>query len=57
MKHRDVIKRILDGGGRLIRHGGDHDIYQGPSGMRVPVPRSKTIKKRTAEGIFKDLGV
>ena len=57
MKRRDVIKRILDGGGFFVRHGGKHDIYQGPNGKRDGVPRDRMIKKGTADAIFERLGV
>ena len=57
MKHRDVIKRITAGGGSLVRHGSEHDIYKGPNGKTDSVPRSKEIKEGTAKQIFKRLGV
>ena len=57
MKRRKVIKRIEDGGGRFVRHGAEHDIYQGPNGAYEQVPRHREIKDRLAEEIFKKLEV
>jgi mRNA interferase HicA len=40
MKRRELIRRIEELGGILIRHGGKHDWYQNPeTKVAQPVPR------------------
>ena len=50
MKRRDLIKRLEAAGYKLIRHGGDHDLY-GKGKHKVPVPRSREINELTANEI------
>ena len=57
MKRREVVKRIEKGGGKLIKHGSKHDIYQGPNGNLDEVPRHTEIKNKLANSIFRRLGV
>jgi hypothetical protein len=57
VKRRQVVKRILDGGGKFVRNGSNHDIYQGPNGNYDQVKRHKEIDDITANKIFKHLGV
>jgi len=57
VKRREVVKRIEKGGGKLIKHGSKHDIYQGPNGNLDEVPRHTEIKNKLANSIFRRLGV
>jgi hypothetical protein len=57
MKRREVVKRILDGGGKLVRKGKRHDIYQGPNGEYDEIKRHNEFDNITAQKIFKHLGV
>jgi predicted RNA binding protein YcfA (HicA-like mRNA interferase family) len=57
MDSRLVVKRILKGGGKFVRHGKKHDIYRGPNGNFDQVPRHGDVKEGTAASIFSHLGV
>jgi hypothetical protein len=57
VKRREVIKRILEGGGKLVRNGKRHDIYQGPNGKYDEVKRHGEFDNITANKIFTQLGV
>jgi mRNA interferase HicA len=56
MKRRDLIKNLEENGWELLRNGGDHDVYR-KGNRREPVPRSREIKKGTAEKIIKRCGL
>jgi mRNA interferase HicA len=56
MKRRDLIKKLEENGWKLLRHGGDHDVYN-KGNRREPVPRSREIKQGTAENIMKRCGL
>jgi predicted RNA binding protein YcfA (HicA-like mRNA interferase family) len=56
MKRKDLIKKIENAGGILIRHGGKHDWYQNPkTKISQPVPRHKEINEYLAKHILKML--
>ena len=56
MKRRELIARLQDAGGRLLRHGGGHDIYHNPqTGRSQPVPKHAEINERLARKILRDL--
>ena len=57
MKRRDLVKEIEDSGGSFVRHGANHDIYQGANGELDWVPRHREIDEDTAKEILKKLGV
>ncbi len=53
MKRKDLIKKIENAGGILIRHGGKHDWYQNPkTKISQPVPRHKEINEYLAKHIL-----
>jgi mRNA interferase HicA len=49
-KLKELLRRL---GWRLLRHGGDHDIWSRDGG-RIMVPRQNEINEYTARGILKD---
>ena len=54
MKRADLIRKLVDIGCALIRHGGEHDWYQKPrSKMSQPVPRHREIDENLAKSIIK----
>lgn len=58
MKRDDLIRKLLAGGCRLLRHGGRHDIYENPgNGQKQPVPRHREIDEALARHILKYLGL
>jgi len=58
MKRGELIKRIERAGCILIRHGGNHDIYQNPAtGQKQPIPRHSEIDDHLAKHILKYLGL
>ena len=56
MKHRDLIKKLEDGGFVFERHGGDHDVYVREN-ERETVPRHKEIDERLAKAILRRRGL
>lgn len=56
MKRRDLVKKIESAGGKLIRNGGNHDIYE-LNNKEISVPRHKEINEILAKKIIKDLGL
>ncbi|MCE5280456.1 MAG: type II toxin-antitoxin system HicA family toxin [Planctomycetaceae bacterium] len=58
MKRRQLEKHLRDHGCVLHHHGGNHDIWINLKSLsRSPVPRHPTLKKGTAKGICRMLGV
>lgn len=58
LKKKDLIKFILSHGGKFVRHGSDHDIYQNALGTKkTQVPRHNEINEITAKKILKQLGI
>jgi len=56
MKRRDLISKIEEAGGRLLRNGGKHDIYHNPkNGHSEPVPRHREINELLAKKILRTL--
>ncbi|MGN0384689.1 MAG: type II toxin-antitoxin system HicA family toxin [Lachnospiraceae bacterium] len=56
MKHRDLIKRIENGGFQFERHGCEHDIYRREHD-RIAVPRHKEINEKLANAILRKWGL
>jgi mRNA interferase HicA len=57
VKRTDLIKRILDMGCVLVRHGARHDWYHNPAtNASQPVPRHSEISESLARHILKMLG-
>ena len=52
MKSKDLVKRLKNGGFRLLRHGGNHDVFSNGK-ITVAVPRSREINEYTALEILK----
>ena len=58
MKANDFVRRLKAAGCRLVRHGGDHDIWYSPiTGRTEAVPRhgSKEVKKGLLKSLEKKL--
>jgi len=56
MKRADLVRRLVDLGCSLIRHGGKHDWYQNPqTKLSQPVPRHREIDENLAKSIIKKL--
>lgn len=56
MKRIDLIRKIEQAGGELVRHGGKHDWYRNPaSGVSQAVPRHREINERLARNILRQL--
>lgn len=56
MKRKNLIKRLIDSGCVIVRHGGRHDLYKNPTtGKKQPVPRHNEIDKNLAKHIIKEL--
>lgn len=56
IKRRDLIKRLEAAGFKLIRHGGDHDIYVRGKDIEQ-VPRHREINEKLAQGIIREWGL
>lgn len=58
MSRRELERHLKDHGCHLDHHGGKHDVWLNPSNLSLaPVPRHKTIKRNTARGICRMLGI
>ncbi len=58
MKRKDLVKRLLDMGCVLTRHGRKHDWYTNPvTRTSQPVPRHTEIRDLLARKICRDLGI
>ena len=44
MKQRDLVKKLKNAGFHLVRHGGDHDVYQRGNDEEV-IPGKSNIEK------------
>jgi mRNA interferase HicA len=56
VKRVDLVKRLVQAGCKLLRHGAKHDIYHNPQlGISQPVPRHREINERLAKKILRDL--
>jgi len=52
MKRRDLVKKLEQNGWRLLRHGGNHDIYA--KGKKIePVSHQREIPEYLARAILK----
>ncbi len=57
MKRRDLVKKLLEMGCILSRHGGRHDWYTNPNTKASqPVARHNEINEHLAKHIIKELG-
>lgn len=58
MKYGELVKILKKNGCKLLRDGGNHEIWITPNGRKIPVPRhAKEIAKGTALSILKSVGV
>ena len=56
MKRRDLIKRLVEMGCVLTRHGSKHDWYTNPVAKKSqPIPRHSEINENLARAIIKKL--
>ena len=56
MKRADLVRKLMDQGCELIRHGGNHDWYQNKeTKVCQPVPRHREINENLAKSIIKKL--
>lgn len=56
MKQRDLVKKLKNAGFYLVRHGGDHDVYQRGNDEEV-IPRHKEVNERLAKAILRKWGL
>ena len=56
MKHKDLIKKLENGGFVFERHGAGHDVYV-RGNQRETVPRHKEINEILARAILKRNGL
>jgi len=50
MKRTDLVRRLAEEGGLLVRHRGNHDWYRNPkTGASQPVPRHREITEFLAK--------
>jgi len=58
VKRSELIRKLVDNGCYLKRHGKKHDIYINPkNGKKAPIPRHKEIKNSLCDLIKKQLGI
>jgi len=58
MKRRSFVRQLTRDGCKLLRYGGNHDIYINPdTGQKQPVPRHSEIEEQLAKHIRKYLGL
>lgn len=56
MKRRDLVKLLERNGWRLVRTGGNHDIYS--DGVRFePIPRHRDINEKLSKVIIRRCGL
>ena len=59
MKRKELIKKLIDLGCILVRHGSCHDVYKvyknPATGKKQPVPRHNEIDEHLAKHIIKEL--
>ncbi|MCI8388168.1 MAG: type II toxin-antitoxin system HicA family toxin [Clostridiales bacterium] len=56
MKTKDLIKLLENNGWKLIRHGGNHDVY-GNGNKIESVPRHKETDEMLAKSIIRKHGL
>jgi len=57
VKRRELIKKIEEAGGVLIRHGGKHGWYQNPeTKVCQPVPRQRDQGTSRSQYLAKTVG-
>jgi predicted RNA binding protein YcfA (HicA-like mRNA interferase family) len=54
---KKLEKLLRDHGCRKVGEGGGHSVWENAKGTETTIPRHKEIKKFTARGICKTLGV
>ncbi len=58
MKRRGFIRKLVQAGCFLKRHGSNHDIYVNPkNGKKAPIPRHQEIRDSLCELIRKQMGL
>ncbi len=58
MKRRELLRRLKKENCKLVRSGGNHDIYMNTkSGKKQPVPRHSEIDEHLARHIVRYLGL
>lgn len=56
MKRSDLVRKLVELGCELIRHGGNHDWYQNKETKACqPVPRHREVNELLAKSIIKKL--
>ena len=56
MKAAELRKILTKSGAKLLRHGGQHDVWA-RFGKVTTVPRHREIAEGTAKSILKQLGI
>jgi predicted RNA binding protein YcfA (HicA-like mRNA interferase family) len=58
MKRRELIRKLTNGGCKLLRRGARHDLYVNPAtGKMQPVPRHAEIDETLAKHILRHLSL
>jgi hypothetical protein len=58
LKRKDLERHLRDHGCVIHHHGGRHDVWLNPENLnKTPVPRHREIKKGTALGVCRILGI
>lgn len=58
MTAREAARLVRKMGGRFGYHGAEHDIYYGPAGNAIPIPRHKgDLSPGTERSIKRALGL
>jgi hypothetical protein len=57
LKLRDFERLLREHNCTKVREGSKHSIWENAAGATSAVPRHVEIKKNTARGICKDLGI
>jgi predicted RNA binding protein YcfA (HicA-like mRNA interferase family) len=57
LKLKELERLLLECGCIKVRDKGKHSVWKNPTGAITSVPRHPEIKKHTARGICKDLGI
>ena len=52
MKQKDLVKKLKEMGYRLVRHGGNHDVYSNGAKSEM-IPRHKEISEELAKAIIR----
>ena len=52
-----IVRRLLREGWILVRHGGNHDVYEHPeTKARIQLPRHRTVSPGFARALIKENG-